>query len=173
MKKALTVAILVLTLVLTSGAQECKRYTGPDGGFSFCPPDGWSLEERTGEKYKMVFGMPSNGFRPNINVKDEQSAAPLADYVAAGIEKILASVEKIGATNIKIVSQSDFVIGSEQRGIRVVFQSVYKGFVVRTIQYLFNAEGGKKIIVSCTSLESDKEVLDHVFDRSMETLQID
>ncbi|HKZ02116.1 MAG TPA: hypothetical protein VJ180_07745, partial [Pyrinomonadaceae bacterium] len=104
MKKALTVAILVLTLVLTSVAQECKRYTGPDGGFSFCPPDGWNLEERTGEKYKMVFGMPSNGFRPNINVKDEQSAAPLADYVAAGIEKILASAEKIGATNIKIVS---------------------------------------------------------------------
>ena len=174
MKKGLAATILVLTFALTCVAQEvCKRHTQPEGGFSYCPPDGWRIEEQTGEKHKMLFGTPSNGFAPNINIKEGESAAPLADYVAAAITYILANTEKIGATSIKVVGQSDFVTASEQRGMRVVFQSVFKSFLIRTIQYYSNGKDGKKIVVTCTALESDKEVLDAVFDRSMKTFQMD
>ena len=94
--------------------------------------------------------------------------------MAASITYILANAEKeVGATNVKVLGQSDFVTASEQRGMKVVFQSVFKGFLVRTIQYISNGKGGKKILVTCTALESDKDVLDVVFDRSMKTFQMD
>ena len=71
MKKVLVATILVLIFALTCVAQEvCKRHTEPEGGFSFCPPDGWRIEQKTGDKYKMVFGTPTNGFTPNINIKE-------------------------------------------------------------------------------------------------------
>jgi len=122
MKKVLVATILVLTFALTCVAQEvCKRHTEPEGGFSFCPPDGWRIEQKTGDKYKMVFGTPTNGFTPNINIREGESAAPLADYVAANIAYLLANAEKeVGAANVKVLGQSDFVTASEQRGMKVV-----------------------------------------------------
>ena len=69
----------------------------------------------------MVFGTPTNGFTPNINIREGESAAPLADYVAANIAYLLANAEKeVGAANVKVLGQSDFVTASEQRGMKVV-----------------------------------------------------
>ncbi len=174
MKKAALAFIVLLTFALTAASQQtCKRHTEPEGGFSLCPPEGWSIEEKTGQKYKVVFGTPSNNFTPNINLKEEAYDGPLNEYLAAGIKSILASTEKLGATSIELTGQSDFVTDSGQRGFRVGYRTKYKGYLIRTIQYLLNGKSGKKIVVSCTALESDREVLDDVFDRSVKTFRFD
>ena len=164
----------VLALAAICFAQDfCKRHAEPAGGFSFCPPEGWTTREKEGEKFKLFFGPASANFAVNMNVKEEESALPLADYVAAGTRVVLASAEKLGATSIKVVSQSDFVTAAKQPGIKVVYQTLYKGLLIRTIQYLFDGPNQKKLVFTFTALESEKETFDPIFERSVKTFQID
>ena len=138
-----------------------------------CIPDGWVVRERPNEKYRALFGEASNNFAPNINFKDEVSELTLSAYVAAGVRLILASTEKLGATSIEPLGQSDFTTESGMRGVRAVFQTLYKGFLVRTTQYYFDAGGNRKIIVTCTSLDQNKEVFDQVFERSAKSFRLE
>jgi len=155
-----------------AAAQPCTRHVETQGGFSICLPDGWIVKQQEGEAYKMLFGQPSDGFAPNLNFKEEMSNLELSAYVAAGVKNILASKEQLGATSLDILGQSDFVTDDGVRGIRIVIFSDYKGHKVRTIQYLFAASPGRKLIVTGTSLEKNKEVFDRVFDRSAKSIQI-
>jgi hypothetical protein len=166
------------TVVLLAGvqylaAQTCNRHVESVGGFSICFPEDWTARERPGDKFKSLFGPASDNFSPNINFRDEKSNAALSEYAAAGVRFILANKEKIGATSIEPLGQSDFVTDSGMRGIRVLLKSLYKGFEVRTIQYLFDDGNGRKLIVTGTSLEKNKEVFDRVFDRALKSFRVE
>ena len=165
-------AVLVFAGAAYTSAQPCTRHVEAQGGFSICLPDGWLVKQQEGETYKMLFGQPSDGFAPNLNFKEEMSNLELSAYVAAGVKNILASKEQLGATSLDVLGQSDFVTDKGVRGIRVVLLSEYKGHWVRTIQYLFPASPGRKLIVTGTSLEKNKEVFDRVFDRTLKSIQI-
>jgi hypothetical protein len=96
----------------------------------------------------------------------------LSAFVAAGIKWTLANKEKIGPSSIEFQGQSDFVTDAGVRGVRVVFLSEYQGLWVRTIQYVFPASPTRKLVVTGTSLEKNKEVFDRVFDRSAKSFRI-
>ena len=166
----------ILTLVLfaagTGRAQTCTRHVEPQGGFSICIPDGWSVRERQGDRYKVLRGPTSENFSPNINFKEEDSTLSLSEYVADGVRKILASKERIGADSIEPLGQSNFTTDDGRRGIRVVFQVGYKGHLVRTLQYLFDAGNKRKLIVTGTGMEKNKEVFDRIFDRAAKSFRI-
>jgi|SRR6185503_8873454 len=168
---------VLVTILLIAGAQfvpaqTCNRHVEPQGGFSICIPDGWNVREQADAKFKALFGPPADNFAPNINIRDGMSTASLSDYVADGIKTILANAEKIGADSIEPLGQSDFDTDSGLHGIRVVFQSNYKGFLARTIQYIFDAGNGRKLIVTGTGLEKNKEVFDRVYDRAVKSFRL-
>lgn len=174
MKRLLVAILFVFVLAQGNAAQDlCKRHAEPLGGFSFCPPDGWTLATKEGQKYKIVHGPRAQTFTPNINIKDEANAAPLADYVAASTRAILGNYQSIGASSIKVLEQSNFLTANRLAGIRVSFRTEYKGLFIRTLQYYFNAKDGRKLIITCTALEEDKATLDPLFDRAMKTFRLD
>jgi hypothetical protein len=169
----LFVATLVLVCAIPLVAQEpCNRHTQSDGGFSICIPDGWTARERPNSKYQFLFGPAADNFAPNINVRDELSTLNLSDYVAAGIRTTLARKDELGATSIEALGQSEFVTTAGLRGIRSTFLTLYKGFWVRSIQYYFDAGNNRKLILTGTELEKDKEVLDSVFDRAAKSFRL-
>ena len=174
MLKRFTFAIFfVLLLALGVFAQTpCKRHVEATGGFSFCPPDGWIIAEREGQKYKIVHQARNDSFTPNINVKDEITSYSLPDYVAASIKMITTNYADIGATSIKLLTQSNFTTNNQTPGIKATFRTEYKGLLIRTLQYYFNGKPGQKLIVTCTFLESEQAALDPIFERALKTFQL-
>lgn len=166
------VAFVIFVFAHGAAAQNCIRHVEMQGGFSVCIPDSWTVREAQNERYKQLFGQATDGFTPNINFRDETTTTPLSSYVAAGIRNILASTEKLGATSIEPLGQSDFTTDSGLRGIRAVFQTMFKGYLVRTIQYYFDGGNGRKLIITSTSLDKNKEVFDRVFDRNAKSFRL-
>src|SRR5207253_4386086 len=142
------------------------------GGFSICVPDGWTVETKTSEKYKLIFA-PQSYIVANINFKDEANAAPLEDYVAAGTKNLMSNVAQTGATSIKVVSQTKFVTDFNLNGIKVIFSTEYKAYQFRQLQYQFSAGANRKLVVTCTFPEKDQEQLDPVFERAAKSFRLD
>ena len=165
--------VLVLFAAATGAAQTCTRHVEPQGGFSICLPDDWSVRDRADDKYKVLRGPASDNFVPNINFKEEASSLSLNDYVASSIRQVLANKERIGADSIEALGQSDFRTDEGKRGIRTVLHVMYKGRLVRTIQYTFDAGDSRKLIVTGTTLENTREVFDRVFDRAAKSFRFD
>lgn len=175
MKRILLGVALVLALTLNCVAQqkECQRHAETSAGFSVCPPEGWSVHNKEGQKYAIILGPRGSGFTPNINFKDEVNSAPLADYVAASLKTILTSYEKLGATSLKVVDQREFTTDSGMKGFRVSFSTVYKQLTIRTLQYYFNGKAGQKFIITGTALEADSETNDKLLDRAAKSFRLD
>jgi hypothetical protein len=175
MKKLLTAAaILLLVLVLACAAQEtCKRHAEPEGGFSYCPPEGWEALEYPGLKFKTMHGTYSADLTPNMNVVEASSPLPLKGFVSSAVEHYSANAKNLGAAYIKKLSQSEFTTLSGWRGFKVAFQSENRGLLVRTTQYYFGEKGDGKLVVTFTCLEKESNVLDRMFDHSTKTLRID
>jgi hypothetical protein len=184
-KKLRNLAFVLALLLIGAGnvaAQECKRNIESQGGFSICIPYGWTVEEReetdvnTGQKrpakYRMLFAPSGENFRPNINFKEENDSSSLDNYLTASIKTIFSSQEKLGVGGLKVVSQDRFSSTSGVSAAKVVFQSEYKGFVVRTIQYYFDVPG-RKVILTGTTLEKDSATLDPVFDGAARSFRLE
>ena len=168
------VAILIFIGARQAAAQRhCNRHVESQGGFSICIPDGWTGRERENQKYKVLFGQPSDSFTPNINFKEEMTAVALSEYVAAGIKNMIATKEKLGADSLEPLSRSDFTTEAGLRGIRCVFLVSYKSFWIRSIQYYFHVKKDRKLIITGTSLEKNKEVFDRLFDRAAKSFRMD
>lgn len=174
MKRMLFATLYVFLLACGVFAQTpCQRHAEPAGGFSFCPPQGWIVAAKEGHKYKIIHRERSQSFTPNINVKEEASTYTLADYVNASVRMITTDYQKIGATSIKMLEQTNFITANRTPGIKATFRTEYKGLIIRTLQYYFNGKDGQKLIVTCTFLEEEKAALDPVLERAMKTFQFD
>jgi hypothetical protein len=172
LKKASIAFLFVFLLGLTSFAQEtCNKVLEKEGGISYCAPLNWTVTKEAGEKYQTIFGETVNGLTPNMNIKDETAKAALSDYVELSNKNILAGVKEIGATSIKLESQSDFAATS-MRGFKVVWQVNVNGIKVRSVQYYFSGKNDRKYVITGTALAADKEVMDSVFDKSMKTFEL-
>jgi hypothetical protein len=172
--RALAGAVLMCTFALPAAAEQpCRRNL--ESGFSYCPPEGWTIKQSLEEKFKTFLGPVSNTLTPSINARDEDNEVPLPEHIAAIIKYVLASPEKSGATAITILRQSDFVTASGLHGIKVVFhfENSAKGLTVRTYQYYFSGRGNQKLVLTCTALEADRNTMEPVFDRALKTFQLD
>jgi hypothetical protein len=173
MKHAVVLAILVCGFAVPSFAQNtCKRNL--ESGFSYCPPDGWTIKPSLDDKFKLFLGPTNPTFVPNINVKDEENMMTLAEDVASNVKNMLANPAKMGVRALNVVSQAEFVTTSGQRGTRVTFHlENTEGLKIRALQYYFSGRGDQKLVVSCLTLESTSDVNEPLFERSLKTLQID
>jgi hypothetical protein len=154
----ISIVLLLLFCATYSKAQPCTRHTEVEGGFSVCLPEGWETRKKPNDKFTTLYGPRTEGFTPNLNFKDELSKLTLRAYVAAGIDTILASKDKFGATSIESLGQTNFSTATSLTGIRVVFRAEFKGTMLRLIQYCFDLGNGRKLILTATGLDKNKDV---------------
>ena len=173
-RKTVCVAAVLMAVALSCAAQTpCRRNL--ESGFSYCPPDGWAIQQSLDNKFKTFFGPSSPVLTPNIQATEEDDEASLPDHVAVGIKYILANLQKAGATAVTVLNQSEFVTTSGVRGIKVVFhmENSAKVLTLRTYQYYFSGRANRKLVVSASVLESDRNKFEPLFDRAMKSFQLD
>jgi len=136
-----TLLALLLTVIFSSTAiaqEPCKRHVEPKGGFSFCPPDGWNIRDYPKEKFKIMLGPASDGFAPNLNVRELKNLPQSLQDVAAMVSKFYAgNPEGMGTSYVGSFTQSEFTTFANQPGIKLAFQSVKEGVRLRSTMYFF------------------------------------
>ena len=165
--------LLGILLAGASGvvAQEvCKRNLEPQGGFSICVPDGWTVTTKEGEKYELLFAPPGERFTTNINMKDTVSAVALGEYATASANYILKNFSQM---NVKALTRDSFTTQTGLAGIKATFHAEHKGLLILSIQYYFNGNAEQKLILTCTGLQDDQVTLDPVCDRAAKTFQLE
>jgi hypothetical protein len=171
-RKSLAVLGLSLIAISSVGAQEiCKRDVEP--GFSLCVPDGWSVETQPDQKLKSFFAPKAETFTANINLRDDPSTASLISYVGQSIKTILSNPPTIAATSIKLVGWTDFATATGLNGNKAIFETEFKGLLIRTVQYYIAAGQDRKFIVTGTCLVRDKDTFDSVFDRAAKSFRVE
>jgi len=105
------------------------------------------------------------GFGANLNVKDGMTNASNDEVVVAALIALFAENEKPGpeAKKISLVGLTKVSTISGLKGSRIVLQTEYKGWLIRTIQFLIDLPD-RKLILTGTSLVSDKSTIDPLFD---------
>jgi hypothetical protein len=172
--KFITRSLVVLALLLLAassglGQETCKRDVEP--GLSLCVPDGWSVEAKADQKFKAFFAPAAEIFTSNINLRDDTSSESLTSYVADSVKKILSNPPTIAATSIKLVGWTDFATASGLNGNKMIFETEYKGLLIRTVQYYLEAGQNRKFIVTGTCLVKDKDTFDSVFERAAKSFR--
>ena len=174
MNKIRTVLLVVSAVLLGAwsvAAQEtCKRDVEP--GFSLCVPEGWSVETSPDQKLKQFYAPRAETFTANINLRDDPSTASLISYVGQSIKTILSNPPTIAATSIKLVGWTDFATATGMNGNKAIFESEFKGLLIRTVQYYIDGQG-RKFIVTGTCLVRDKDTFDSVFERAAKSFRVE
>jgi hypothetical protein len=175
MKRFVRAASCVLLALLVAGSvargwadqpDEKKRHTETGGGFSFIPPDGWTVKEFPGLKFKIAVGPAAAEFAPNINVVDEADDGKLDDYVKRNV----AALQKVFKKG-RLVKQEQFKTAAGLESARVIFEHEQQGKLLRQTFYFFD-KGKTKFVVTCTALAEGGEKLDPVFEASLKTFRI-
>jgi len=146
---------------------EARRHTEKAGGFSFVPPENWTVRDFAGMKYKVVVGPARSAFASNINVVDEVYKGTLDSYKKANIEAMEARLEKFA-----LKDQGEFKTTSGLKGARLVTQSEQSGRLVRQTFYLFG-NGEKKYVATCSTAAAGGEELDAEFEKAMKTFRFE
>lgn len=172
-----TLRFLATLCILFFLGDACSRpespgYTAPDNEFSYNPPDGWSLRDFPGFKYKIAFGQPSEGFAPNIGIADEMFSGPLDDYVAGNLRTMTELFEKVGGKNYQFIRQTEFLTDLKQRAIKVITESQIDEKDLRQTYYFFEGVNGKKYVITCSQLAKDGDSYQELFDKSITTFKI-
>jgi hypothetical protein len=163
--------VLLLSVAMVSmvrAQQAAKQDFGSGGLFSYVPPEGWTVSDIPGLKFKVSRGEPANGFAPNIVIVDEAYNKSLEDYVKDNI----TTMEKLFQGQ-KILSQSDFTTSDGTRALKMVTErddpQVKK--TLRQTYYFFDA-GNKKLVAACTRLAGNGDSVDSLFDAAMKTFTV-
>ncbi len=146
---------------------EARRHTEKAGGFSFVPPENWTVRDFPGLKYKVVVGPVRSAFASNINVVDEVYKGSLDAYEKASIAAMQARLEKFA-----IKDRGEFKTTSGLKGARLVAQSEQGGRLLRQTFYFFG-NGDKKYVATCSTVADGGEKFDDVFERAMKTFRFE
>jgi hypothetical protein len=164
----LIVVTILLAVLPLFAADVGKRHKETAGGFSFCPPEGWTIQSFPGMKYSIAAGPAANGFAPNINVVDETADVSLPAYVDAS-KKMLSKAFK----DYKELGKREFKTTAGLKGTSLIIQSNQNGTQLRQAFYFFAGTGDKKFVVTCSSLASGGEKIGEVFEASLKTFVLD
>jgi hypothetical protein len=161
--------LLSMPLLFDANAQQVERPDFGGGGiFSYVPPNGWTVSEFPGLKFKISRGAPVKGFAPNIVVADEAYNKSLDDYAKDNI----ATMQKM-FHGLKILGQTDFTSSDGTRAIKLLTErddDISKQRV-RQVFYFYDA-ANKKLVASCSSLAEAALASDLVCDATMKTFHV-
>jgi hypothetical protein len=165
---ALVPTILLVLVPSLCAAETGKRHNEAAGGFSFCPPKGWTEREFPGFKYKIFTGPVTESFAANINVVDEAASGSLEDYVKGNAQAISRAFKAF-----KKLSQSEFKTDSGVKGVKLVTESDQGGHALRQTFFFFDGKAGKKFVVTCSASAGEGAKLDETFTASLKTFALE
>jgi hypothetical protein len=156
MRKALVVLLLSFVLLGFGFGQE--SYVDPSGGFALALPEGWSLQDFKGLKYKIIVGPIENQFATNVTIVEDAFDGDQETYVENGFSGLENAFE-----NFQMVESGDFETDSGMAGKKVVISFTQKGAAIWQAFYIFNNET-RYFLVVCSSLVGNHEDFDAIFD---------
>jgi len=163
----------MLLFAISAIAQStCTRHVESAGRFSYCPPAGWAVKDSaSGGPYKSFFTPDGAAVRANMNVKESATTLALNDFMASELMILLADNETAGGDTRKIIGWTQFTTDSNIKGSRVVYETTYKGVLLRMVQYVLDFPG-KKLVITGTALMSNKDTIAKVFDAVAKTVKL-
>jgi len=173
MRKTILFVAFILYVATPALAQgTCTRHVEASGGFSYCPPPGWvAKDSASGGPYKTFSTPPGSAVVGNMNVKEEATTSSHNDYLVAALKLLLADNPPTGTASRKIVGWTNFETASKLRGSRLTVEVAHSGRLLRLTQYVFDLPG-KKLIITGTALDADKEAAARIFDEVMTSLRL-
>jgi len=171
MSGALCLSVILLwSLIGFSEQAENQASTflsEPSGGFKYMIPEGWTIAEFPGAKFKISHGVPLSGFAPNIYIVDEAFDGSVEDYVTACLELAEKSIQ-----GFKVLEKMPFNTDSGIKGIKLVFESKSVEKQLTQAQYYLKGIKGKMLVITCSVLSEDRPKFADVFDTAIKTFQI-
>ena len=163
--------MLVLFALFTVAAygQTEPRYSDTAARFSVQPPVGWTIGKND-KGDPTVWGPKSGSITPNLNFRHVTSELTLDKFADASIKYILDHYKDMGTESTALESRGKFNTTSGIAGVKIIFVSAYKGFNIKTTQYLF-PRGQDKYLLTFTSLAN--ETTDAAFDTSVRSFRFD
>lgn len=146
---------------------EPGRHYEEEGGFSYNPPDSWTIGEIPGFVYKAFSGLESEVTGANILALDEAFEGPLEGYVEANIITLESVFDPI-----EIIEQREFSTASGLAGFKLVVDTVQQGLSLRQIMYFFDA-GERKLLLVCSRLADAPEEIEILCDDSALTFRLE
>lgn len=172
MKNVIASSALIFLFAVASYSQApCTRHVETAGGFSYCPPAGWTQRDSQTSPYKSFFTPPNSSFKANFNVRDEKTTASHEVYMAAALQLLLDGNEAKGAEARKVIGWSKFRTNSNLTGSRMVYEMIYQGYAMRTIQVILDLPG-RKLLITGTALVENKNTTDAIFDEAAKTIAL-
>ncbi len=146
---------------------EEKRHVEKEGGYSFVPPEGWTVREFPGLKYQLAIGPAENQFASNINVVDEVYMGTVENYIKATKELLPKAIKKY-----RVLKQEPFKTASGIKTERLIIEGEQQGHLLRQTFYLFPTPK-KMFVVTCSTTSAGGEKLDANFESCMKTFRFD
>jgi len=169
MKKIFLFAVLFSSLAVSAAAQ-CRRHVETAGGFSYCAPAGWVMKDPVSGPYKSFFTPDGALVVANFNVKEEATTLSNDEYMAAALRYMLDKNEERGAEARKVIGWTKFTTDSQISGSRMVYETSYNGYSLRTVQFILDFPK-RKVLLTGTTLAANKDSTDKIFDAVARTLR--
>lgn len=134
----------------------------PGTAFALQPPVGWTVETATHLSLPACFGGWIGKFRSNIIFELDQSFGTLEESL--GRSKV-----SIQSREYRDISNQHFRIERGAIGIRNICEYTLD-LRFRCIPYVFFISDNTKLIVYCTTLASQGEIMDELFDRCVKKM---
>lgn len=163
----LPILLLLFSFLTIAFSADEERLVEATGGFSYTPPVGWAIREFPGQKYRLSHDQPQNQFSANINVVDESFDGKLGAYVQAN----LATLEKFYQKFV-MVSQGELVTTAGATAHRLTVNGRFNDKELRQIFYFFKGNGKTYFVMTCTSLASDGDQRDALFEKAAKSFQV-
>ncbi|MDR1219678.1 MAG: hypothetical protein LBK73_08735 [Treponema sp.] len=163
--RKLTIFSFFLFLPFLIFADTGERYFENEGDFSICPPNGWTVVNFPGLKYKIIYTNAINGFSPNITIADEEYSASLTDYMKLSVENL-----QIVAPGAEILKNENFRTNNRMNGKKLVFIFANSGRMLRLYQYIFENKN-IKICITGTVPNSEGDRFESMFDECAKTFE--
>ncbi|MBN1149346.1 MAG: SUMF1/EgtB/PvdO family nonheme iron enzyme [Anaerolineales bacterium] len=154
--------------ITPTSTQESGRIYETDGSFSYAPPEGWEVKEVPDFDYQVAYGTQAGGFIPNLYFfVNKTHRGSLDEYVAESLGHSVTTL-----TDIKIISQEDFLTDEGERGVKVIMESTQRNTRLRQAEYFFD-DGVNKFVATYTRLSDKGQNNDALVDQSMKTFRSD
>jgi hypothetical protein len=155
-------------LGLSAADKKAERHVEKAGGFSFVPPEDFTLKELPGMKYKAAIGPPADGFAPNIVFVEEAHKGTLAEYVEAnkkGLKMTFKNYKEVLEKNIKTDGGAECAILRIQRD--------ENGKALRQTFYFLEASPERKIVATSSTLASGAAKWEPILEASVKTFRLE
>jgi hypothetical protein len=142
------------------------RHDNPSG-YSFVPPEGWTMMQAAGDQYTVCRGPFIDGFTPLIAVQAAPLTGSLEEYVAQARERLVED------DSVSAIQEFSFSTDTRLEGRKLTYQRPHEAGIVRVQAYFFVGSDSQKVMVTCIALAKSGPTFDRLFDGVVKTLRLE